>query len=246
MKMFEDNSSRNLVRIIKETRVDITSCDRGSVSVVAQTPRLLLRPVCDDDIAFYHTSLWGSAEVMNKFGDGLARTDKDGYESYAAWRIRDADNSFMKRWEKGNPYSGFTIELLDNFQPIGHIVIGGGELAYLLIPAAWNQKYATEATVALTHVVLPRLINQGYLPTCGNDVAQHIEATVRADHIPSQRVLENNGFVTSGEIDCKLFGSRICERLVYKATVLSLCTRYHTIIDSLFEANSYCNNMICK
>lgn len=230
-RLFEDNSSKNINTLIKQTSVEVNKDSNGAVSVIARTPRLLLRPVCTDDIAFYDECLWGSEEVMAKFGDGKPRKEKRGYESYASWRIRDAENSFINRWQSGNPYSGYSIIVDSDNELIGHIIIGGGELAYLLKPSAWNHKYATEATIALTHVVLPSLIEHGFKPMCGEQEVQNITATVRADHLPSQRILDNNGFITSGKIDKKVFEGKECDRLIFTVPVATLCVRYSTVKD---------------
>lgn len=224
-------------KIIVGTTVTIEKTPDGLV-IVAKTPRLLIRPVEPGDVPFYQHALWGDQKVLEKFADGKIRLYKDkaseeeGIVNYAQNRIVDAESSWCKKWRDNNPWSGMTVLEKDSQKKIGHIVLGGGELAYLFIEDAWKQRYGSEAAVAMTKVILPKLFLAGYT----QNLPSQIEATTRLDHIASQTVLKRAGLATDGTVNRKKFGNEEFERFIFKASVAELVAYYKKVIAENLEA----------
>jgi RimJ/RimL family protein N-acetyltransferase len=205
----------------------------GSVFLVIETPHLIIRSVQEKDISFYQ-SMWANRQVMENFAEGQPRlysgTPEEKAEKfsrnvepdYAKWRV----GGWCQRLAEGNPWSGMTVLLKDPrgsvSQKIGHVVIGGGELAYFLLPQYWNKGYGSEAVTALVRVAVPELVLRH-----GINALPIINATVRKDHIASQRVLENAGLcINKKEIDFKIFCGTAFERWNAYASVYDLCRDY--------------------
>lgn len=203
-----------------KTNVTYSTTPNG-VSLHIETPRLNIRSVTVDDIDFYQ-SLWANTDVMEQFAEGLPRLysgtphekedktkNQEPYD-YARWRLKESDNSWLKRLLNGDIWSGLTI-LTKNGDKIGHIVIGGGELAYFLMPLEWNKGYTSEAAAALTRIALPILITEHHVYDPGE-----ITATVRKNHLFSQKVLKNAGLELSSHLNTKILNGKNIER--YEAT----------------------------
>lgn len=213
--------------VLSKTKVTIEKID-ASISIIAETPRLIIRPVKPEDVSFYQNQLWGSQQVMDKFADSQTRLYKDEDSkqkeiiNYAQNRIVDAVDSWCNRWKNGNPWSGMTVIDKKTNSPIGHVVIGGGELAYFFIPEVWGQHIGSEAVSVLTKAILPSLIisgNTGNLP-------ENIEATTRTDHVASQKVLAHAGLTSDRQINKRKFGEKEYERFIFKASVAELVQKY--------------------
>jgi RimJ/RimL family protein N-acetyltransferase len=217
--------------IIVNTTVTIEKKADGLV-VIAETPRLSIRPVEAGDVSFYQEKLWGAPIVLEKFADGKIRlykdeaSERDKKVNYAQNRIVDAELSWCNKWRDYNPWSGMTILEKKTGKKIGHIVIGGGELAYLFVEDVWRQGYGSEAVVAMTKVILPTLFLAGYTQY----LPEQIEATTRLDHIASQTVLKRAGLATDGIVNHKTFGKEAFERFIFKANVAELVAYYKKVI----------------
>ena len=84
----------------------------------------------------------------------------------------------IHKWSTNNPWVGYTVEDRQTYKKLGYVVLGGDELAF--IPGCWGRGIGTEASAALTNVLMPRLVK------CEYDVgALEINSTVHIDHIPS-------------------------------------------------------------
>ena len=143
---------------------------------------------------------------MEKFATGNVRiysgsnevkeikTAQNQAPDYAQWRIADWKSSWLQRRKANNIWHGLTVFNSDN-QRIGHIVLGGGELAYFLVKAEWGKGYMSKAAAALVRIALPYIaLNHKSI-----EVPEEINATVRTDHLASQTVLKRAGFVIDDE-----------------------------------------------
>lgn len=216
--------------IISKTKVTIEK-NHTSISVFAETPRLIIRSVKPDDVSFYQNQLWGNQQVMSQFADSQTRLYKDEDSNqkeiinYAQNRIIDAEDSWCTRWKHGNPWSGMTVIDKKNSNPIGHVIIGGGELAYLFIPEVWGQRIGSEAVTVLTKAILPSLVISGD----AENLPKNIEATTRIEHIASQIVLARAGLTSNCQTNKRKFGDKEYERFIFKASVAELVQRYKDI-----------------
>jgi hypothetical protein len=113
-------------------------------------------------------------------------------------------------------------------QQIGHIIIGGGELAYFLIESEWGKGYTSEAATALTKIAVPILITQH-----GVSDPTTITATVRRDHKASQGVLSNAGLILGDELNTKVFNGITVDRLDASVPTATLIQDYVTWKNSL-------------
>jgi len=187
------------------------------LDIRVETPRLRLRPCLKSDVPFYQ-SLWSDPTVMLKYASGKPQTDPD----YAFKRLVSNENSWTQRWEQGNPWSGMVVELQANAEPIGAVVVGGGELAYLFKPEFHGQGYGTEAVVALVNVLVPVLALDESTP----NIPDEIEATVRVDHPPSRRILETCGFTSDLKVNQREFDGKLFDRYIFKVSTEALIDRY--------------------
>ncbi|GBG28020.1 Hypothetical Protein FCC1311_042432 [Hondaea fermentalgiana] len=211
-----DDALEGLIRSVRVER------KKGPpLEVLAETPRLRLRPCREDDVPFYQ-NLWTNPEVMKKYASGKPQTDPE----YAYRRLVSNENSWTDRWKQGSPWSGMVVELRETHEPIGAVVVGGGELAYLFDPAFHGQGYGREAVVALVNVIVPILALDPNTP----DVPETIEATVRADHIPSRRILETCGFTSDLNINYREFDGQMFERYIFTVSVQQLIQRYEAAL----------------
>ncbi|MDF1678401.1 MAG: GNAT family N-acetyltransferase [Legionellaceae bacterium] len=216
------------------TTVKVSNNEAGCFLSI-QTPRLYIRSIEESDIAFFQT-LWANDTIMEKFAAGKPKLysgtteeqskklEEGASYDYALWRIKTSANSWLKRRKEHNIWHGLAIFDQAN-RPIGHIVLGGGELAYFFISAVWNQGFATEAAVALVCIALPHIsINHPQI-----EIPPEIEATVRTDHFASQNVLKKVGLKInkSTEVNEK-FG---CERYIVKAPAMIFINQYKSYIE---------------
>eukprot|EP01084_Bolivina_argentea_P281436 481524_1 len=204
-------------RLFETTKIKIHHQKKTEISVIATTQRLIIRPVQHDDIDFYQNKLWGSEVVMKKFGSGNVRlfwpntTTKE--INYAKNRIE----IWIKRWKQNNPFSGYTVVETQTNNKIGHVIVGEGELAFLFEQNSWCKGYGTEAVTTLINIIIPYLYKHSYSMNIDN-----ICATVRADNIASQRVMEKSGLKTDRKVHFKRFEDSLYERLTYEISIASL------------------------
>ena len=206
-------------KLFKTTNVKIEYEKDNKLSVIAKTPRLIIRPVEIDDIEFYQNELWGSHDVMKYFGSGNLRLYWNKSKSKEIDYAKERISIWINRWNKSNPFSGYTVETKYNQQKIGHIIIGGGELAFLFSKKSWGNGYGTESIIVLTNIILPTLIKNNFAST--NNINKII-ATVRIENIASQRVMEKAGFKTDKKLYFKRFDDSLYKRYYYEASVESL------------------------
>jgi RimJ/RimL family protein N-acetyltransferase len=190
----------NYKRLVQNTSVHVNKTDSG-IQLIIETPNLLIRSVEESDISFYQ-KLWSNSEVMEKFGAGeprhysgsadekVEKAQSSQPADYALWRIKDWESSWLNRRKDNIIWHGLTI-CNKQGKSIGHVVLGGGELAYFLMPEYWGKGITSEAACALTKIAVPYLsINHRDI-----QVPEQINATVRTDHPSSQKVLKYAGFV---------------------------------------------------
>ncbi len=183
----------------------------GALRAVITTERLLLRSVTSADTSAY-VALYGDAEVMAKYGDGRPVS--------AETITNRVQNTWVRRWEQGIPFSAFAILEKGTDQFIGHIVVGFGDapgqgaLAYLIHKTYWNRKIGSEAADAIVRHFMSFIFEQRY--SIENAVFRTLEATARLDNPASRAIL------------CKVGLRRVrqeerygAEREVFTATVFS-------------------------
>ena len=153
----------NYSKLVRNTSVDVNNLSNG-IQLIIKTPNLLIRSVEESDIDFYQ-NLWADSQVMEKVAAGEPRhysgnpdekkekTKTGAKYDYALWRIKEWKSSWLNRRKANNIWHGLTICNKEG-NHIGHIVLGGGELAYFLMPEYWGQGFASEAACALTKIAV--------------------------------------------------------------------------------------------
>ncbi|HSX11598.1 MAG TPA: GNAT family N-acetyltransferase [Chlamydiales bacterium] len=176
------------------TEVNFFSNAEGHLDVTIETDRLHIRSVeATEKERDQYVGLFGNPEVMGKYATGETRT-REAVEK----RINDI---WVKRWRKGDPYSGLTVFKDDEF--LGHVVLGHSdtpgqsELAYLFNPQHWHKGYGTEAVTAVVKEYAPATVEKGYL--LDGKPLERIVATARVDNPYSVRILEKVGMKRVGE-----------------------------------------------
>jgi RimJ/RimL family protein N-acetyltransferase len=144
----------------------------------------------NEDIEFY-TKLFGDPEVMRDYATGETKD-----RAYVENRIRD---SWNKRWkEEKSPYSGMIVIERQSSNPIGHIVMGHGDLpgvsevAGLGLKEFWGRGYAKEALDALINGFAPKVIEKGYL--LEGKPLEKVTATAKPTHEATVKLLQGAGF----------------------------------------------------
>jgi len=152
-----------------------------------QTPRLILRPFCEEDIDRL-TELMANRDFMH-FSLG----------PYTRERTQGVLDKFLS-WEKAGLPSPFAVVLRENTEVLGYCgflhhpeVPDEVEIGYRLDPAYWNRGLITEAAQAVRDhafedLRLPRVIS-----------------LIHPENIPSRRVAEKNGMKVEKEITFRGF-----------------------------------------
>ncbi len=159
----------------------VLSAPGKPAEVEMRAQRILLRPVTKADLEDYHKYLFGSPVVMAKYGKG---------EVKSLCEVENRIKTWTARWEKGDPFSGLCIRDKETGEFIGHVILGHSdvpgtaELAILIRPEYWNQKYGTEALRSVFAYAREIL----YYPLDGAPFTK-IEATARVDNVASNRLL---------------------------------------------------------
>jgi ribosomal-protein-alanine N-acetyltransferase len=170
--------------------------DHDSLTVKIHTERLHMRSVepSEKDCSSY-AALFGDPEVMGKYATGQTKTPEE-----IQTRIKD---TWVKRWQQGDPYSALAVFKDDTDEFIGHVVIGHGdeagqsELAYLFKKDHWNKGYGTEAVTAVVKEYAPATVEEGH--TLDGTPLEKITATARPDNPASVKILEKLGMHKTGE-----------------------------------------------
>eukprot|EP01083_Nonionella_stella_P116944 347957_1 len=115
---------------------------------------------------------------------------------------------WRKRWDRNNPFSGYTVLNTATQNKLGNIVVGGGELAFLFAKDAWGYGYATEAVTVLINVIIPYLYKNGFSMN-----VDQIHATVHPDNVASRNVMQKVGLKTDNKITFRPFGDKTYERV---------------------------------
>ncbi len=178
----------------KNSLITFDRSESGELKVEITTDRLQICSVTltDREVSNY-TNLFGNREVMEKFATGETR-DRE----YVVNRIR----GWVERWQRNDPYAGFSVFKRENGVFVGHVVLGHGdlpgesELAYLFHKEYWNQGFGTEAVTALVEDFAPAT-HQGF--TLMGKTITRIHATSRKDNIASIRILKKLGFQQTSE-----------------------------------------------
>jgi len=163
----------------------------SELNIQIHTERLLIRTIEPVDLPKF-CALYGNPTVMAAFATGATRS--------AAQMTERFNNSWMVRWQNGDPYSAMAVLLCkSDSEPafIGTVVMGHGnyegqsELAFLFFPEYWEQGYGKEAVTAVVKTLGPVLIQKGYGP--GGAPLKEIVATCRYDNVRSERILRSLG-----------------------------------------------------
>lgn len=159
-------------------------------TVVAETPRLLLRLPTWQDLDFF-TALHIDRDVMRYIGEGMPRPPEETRRWLGEW-IADAEGQsppwlrevFTQLKVRNYPFGIWTVVLKSANVPVGRCGllaqnvddVWEPELSYLFAKSFWGQGLATEAARAARDVAfdrhgLPRLIS---LVQPGNLAGQHV------------------------------------------------------------------------
>jgi RimJ/RimL family protein N-acetyltransferase len=115
----------------------------GSTPPTLETPRLLLRPLRDDDLDAY-AEMTGDPEVMRHIGDGHVLDEGQAWREIAThlghWQLRG-----FGQWALERRADGRLLGRAGLWMPAGW---PGLEVGWMLRREAWGNGYATEAGAA--------------------------------------------------------------------------------------------------
>lgn len=153
-----------------------------------QTPRLILKPLTQDDFPFLR-SLHQSSEVMKYIGSGKPRSEEESKKALKASLQIAQDNPLLGSW----------IAYF-NDEPVGNLILRnpatltptrGYEIGYSFIETYWGKGFATEAAKGImdyTYEVLG---------------AVRLVALINPENEASRRTLIKLGFVPCGFTEYK-------------------------------------------
>ena len=146
-----------------------------------ETERLMIRPFEPDRDAEPLHELWGDAEAMQFIPGGAKRTVGETRSRLAALRGRAAEG-----------WGFWAVEELQGGRPVGGVGLyplnwegPEIELAYHVVPSAWNRGYASEAAAAL-------------LAAAWETGLDHVVAVAMPGNAASRRVMEKLGMNLEG------------------------------------------------
>jgi [ribosomal protein S5]-alanine N-acetyltransferase len=147
-----------------------------------ETERLLIRPFEPASDAGPLHELWGDPEAMRFIPGGVKATVEETRERLAILRARSA-----------NGWGYWAVEEPERARPIGGVGLfplnwegPEIELAYHIVPSAWNRGYASEAAAAL-------------LAAAWRDTElDHVVAVAMPENAASRRVMEKLGLELEG------------------------------------------------
>ena len=150
------------------------------MTVVAETPRLLIRQITADDTDDMF-AVYGDAHAMQWVGDGRALT-REQCDTWVEVTLRNYRERGYGMFAIVARESGRTLGFIGLVHPGGHPV---PELKYALRRDAWKQGFGTESAKALLR----------YASTLG---IREVIATVSRENATSMGVLLKAGFTTGG------------------------------------------------
>ena len=164
--------------------------DSGSLKVVIETEHLLAKSIQEDDIEDIK-SLFANEVVMAKFGDGNPRLPDETEE-----RMK---NSWIHRWNQGDPKGGLVVSTKDTNEFVGIIVAGESdspgeaEIAYIIDEPFQGKGFGTEIVSALVGVYVP-WIKARFKKCFKGESLTTIFASASPDNKPSWKILDKLGF----------------------------------------------------
>lgn len=175
----------------------------GQLEASIKTEHLELRPTAMKDLKTYRTIFCNKKNMALYYGGALT-------QDQTTERVKEYVNKWQGLKEyagKPCPYSGFSI-IYQN-EVVGHIALGeGNEKGEAEIGYAIHRKYhhlgiAKEATAALVHGFVPKLLENGYVNLEQSDSTdsgplEYIKATALPKNTYSWYVLEDAGFTRHG------------------------------------------------
>lgn len=165
----------------------------NELKISIETKRLVIRTIEPEDV-YECIRLYGDAEVMEKYGNGIPLNKEQVEARVLMW---------LKRWQNRDPFGAYAVIDKNTNHFIGVIVVGHStpgeaEVAYLFHRRFWGQKYGSEAVDAILQSLVPRLMLRNY--KLEDKPLKKIVATVRPDNPASEKILTNVGFKKEGEI----------------------------------------------
>lgn len=192
--------------------ISFTTDCHGALDVQITTDRLLFHPVKNEQISTY-AQLFADQDVMQKYCFGIP---------WSLDKTISVINKWVERWQKGIPFSAFSVANKTTHEFIGLAILGysslpgTAEIAGIMHKAHWNNKYGTEAADALVNYYAPLLREKKY--ALNHALFNTIGATARIDNLFSARILQKSNFqvVTENE----KFGAR---RYFFKTKIFTRC-----------------------
>eukprot|EP00039_Didymoeca_costata_P032630 m.38638 g.38638 ORF g.38638 m.38638 type:complete len:277 (+) comp9457_c1_seq1:199-1029(+) len=180
----------------------------GSLTIKLDTPdgKYSLRSIAEDDIPF-EQELFANPIAMEKYADGKPRA-KDATER----RIRE---SWMPRFQRGQPHGPFVIYDEVTGNRVGHIVAGEGnepglaEVGYIILPEYWGKGITTAAMSVIVNQWAPHVRKTGLggdtrYKCFGGQAVHQIEATASPANAGSWKVLVKNRFKARAKFDIEV------------------------------------------
>lgn len=175
---------------VTSANIQLTKDEENHLSVTIKTSRLILRNLqsTSEDYANY-IQIYGNPLVMKTFATGQTKTPEE--------MMKRIQNIWLKRWNQNDPYAALSVFTQQPEKFIGVAILGHSdkpkesEIAFLLLPEFWNQKYATEAVSALIFAY-SSVTRAEHFSMDGGPLEQII-ATSRVDNLYSNKIFENLG-----------------------------------------------------
>lgn len=111
-------------------QIHFNPSQRNIQSVQIETSRLLIRSVTEKDQSNFE-SVYSNPIVMNTYATGETKDSAYVQKRIATW---------VDRWNKGDPFSGFAVYEKESEEFMGLIVLGHGdapgqsEIAFMFLP----------------------------------------------------------------------------------------------------------------
>lgn len=168
------------------SQIEFFPNDNGGLAATVVTDDLYMRSVVESEDEYdRYAQLYGDINVMKTLTTGVTKRRDE-----IATRIRD---TWVKRWNEHDPYSGLAIFDLNRDDFRGHIVLAHGdhpgeaELSYLFHKAYWGTGYGSEAARAIVQEYAPATVDAGYL--LDGKPLEKIVATSKTTNFASCKIL---------------------------------------------------------